>query len=383
MKITNVEAFILQSPFEITLPEGSDEARGVKHCLLIKVSTDEGITGWSDVETAPHVGEAVVNAPESGMGVFEGLRTLVIGEDPFDVERLWDKIYRGSIYYGRRGVAIQVLSGFDIACHDIMGKAIGRPVHKLLGGARRDKVRAYASTLFRSTPDDMKRACEFYMKRGFTAVKFGWGVFGQDFRRDVKLVAAARETLGPDIDLMVDPGWMVERSAYDAIELCKALEPYNIFWLEDFLHPEAYDAYARVKAAGVKTRLAAGEQEATGWGFRELIRRGCIDVAQPDLSRCGGFTQARKIMWEAEYAGIDVCPHAWLTDLLTAASLHVNAVLPRSLFLEYNVSDNPMLREVIRNPVQMDADGFIPVPQGSGLGIEINEAAVKKFCINL
>lgn len=383
MKITNVEAFILQSPFEITLPEGSDEARGVKHCLLIKVSTDEGITGWSDVETAPHVGEAVVNAPESGMGVFEGLRTLVIGEDPFDVERLWDKIYRGSIYYGRRGVAIQVLSGFDIACHDIMGKAIGRPVHKLLGGARRDKIRAYASTLFRSTPDDMKRACEFYMKRGFTAVKFGWGVFGQDFRRDVKLVAAARETLGPDIDLMVDPGWMVERSAYDAIELCKALEPYNIFWLEDFLHPEAYDAYARVKAAGVKTRLAAGEQEATGWGFRELIRRGCIDVAQPDLSRCGGFTQARKIMWEAEYAGIDVCPHAWLTDLLTAASLHVNAVLPRSLFLEYNVSDNPMLREVIRNPVQMDAEGFIPVPQGSGLGIEINEAAVKKFCINL
>lgn len=383
MKITNVEAFILQSPFEITLPEGSDEARGVKHCLLIKVSTDEGITGWSDVETAPHVGEAVVNAPESGMGVFEGLRTLVIGEDPFDVERLWDKIYRGSIYYGRRGVAIQVLSGFDIACHDIMGKAIGRPVHKLLGGARRDKVRAYASTLFRSTPDDMKRACEFYMKRGFTAVKFGWGVFGQDFRRDVKLVAAARETLGPDIDLMVDPGWMVERSAYDAIELCKALEPYNIFWLEDFLHPEAYDAYARVKAAGVKTRLAAGEQEATGWGFRELIRRGCIDVAQPDLSRCGGFTQARKIMWEAEYAGIDVCPHAWLTDLLTAASLHVNAVLPRSLFLEYNVSDNPMLREVIRNPVQMDAEGFIPVPQGNGLGIEINEAAVKKFCINL
>ncbi|WP_168208880.1 mandelate racemase/muconate lactonizing enzyme family protein [Chitinophaga sp. XS-30] len=383
MKITNVEAFILQSPFEITLPEGSDEARGVKHCLLIKVSTDEGITGWSDVETAPHVGEAVVNAPESGMGVFEGLRTLVIGEDPFDVERLWDKIYRGSIYYGRRGVAIQVLSGFDIACHDIMGKAIGRPVHKLLGGARRDKIRAYASTLFRSTPDDMKRACEFYMKRGFTAVKFGWGVFGQDFRRDVKLVAAAREALGPDIDLMVDPGWMVERSAYDAIELCKALEPYNIFWLEDFLHPEAYDAYARVKAAGVKTRLAAGEQEATGWGFRELIRRGCIDVAQPDLSRCGGFTQARKIIWEAEYAGIDVCPHAWLTDLLTAASLHVNAVLPRSLFLEYNVSDNPMLREVIRNPVQMDAEGFIPVPQGNGLGIEINEAAVKKFCINL
>ena len=382
MKITNVEAFILESPFEIRPPEGSDEARGVKRCLLLKVSTDEGIVGWSDVETAPHVGEAVVNAPGSGMGVFEGLRSLVIGEDPFDVERLWDKIYRGSIYFGRRGVAIQVLSGFDIACHDIIGKAIGLPVYKVLGGARRNRIKAYASTLFRPTPEAMRDACAFYLQRGFTAVKFGWGVFGQDKKKDIKLVEAARDSLGPDVELMIDPGWMVDRSAYDAIALCRALEPYNIFWLEDFLHPECYDGYEKVKAAGVKTRIAAGEQEATAWGFRHLISQGGIDVVQPDLSRCGGFSQARKIMWEAEHAGVDVCPHAWLTDLLTAASLHLNAVLPRSLFLEYNVCDNPMLREVIENPVQMDAEGYIAVPEGPGLGIEINEKAVKRYCVN-
>ena len=383
MKITNVEPFILQSPFEITNPAGSEEARGVKHCLLIKVSTDEGITGWSDVETSPNVGEAVVNAPESGAGMFEGLKELAIGEDPFDVERLWDKIYRGTIYFGRRGAAMQVLSGFDIACHDIIGKAINRPVHKILGGARRDKVQAYASTLFRPTTDAIRRACEFYMQRGFKAVKFGWGVFGQDIKQDVRLVETARKTLGPDIALMVDPGWMVQRSAYDAIELCRLLEPYGIYWLEDFLHPESYAGYRKVKDAGVKTRIAAGEQEATAWGFRQLIVEGGVDVVQPDLSRCGGFTQARKIMWEAEYAGIDVCPHAWLTDLLTAASLHLNAVLPRSLFLEYNVSDNPMLREIIRNPVKLDADGYIPVPQGAGLGIDIDEKAVQRFCVNL
>jgi L-rhamnonate dehydratase len=382
MKITNVEAFILESPYENRPPEGSDEAHGVKHCLLLKVNTDEGLVGWSDVETAPHVAAAMVSAPESGAGVFEGLRSLVVGEDPFEVERLWDKIYRGTIYYGRRGVAMQVLSGFDIACHDLIGKATSRPLHKLLGGARRDRVRAYASTLFRLTPDAMRRACEFYLSRGFTAVKFGWGIFGQNRKQDIALVAAAREALGPDVSLLVDPGWMVNRSAYDAIELCRALEPYDIFWLEDFLHPECYDGYAAVKAAGVTTRLAAGEQEATAWGFRELIQRGRIDVAQPDLSRCGGFTQARKIAWEAEHAGVDVCPHAWLTDLLTAASLHFNAVLPRALFLEYNVCENPMLREIIRNPVRMDADGFIPVPQGPGLGIEVDEKAVRRFCVN-
>ncbi len=382
MKITSVEAHILESPYASSAPEGSEEARGVKHCLLLKISTDEGITGWSDVETAPHVAMAAITAPKSGMDVFDGLASLAVGEDPFDVEKLWDKLYRGSIYFGRRGVAMQVMSGIDIACHDIMGKATGLPLHKLIGGARRTKIRAYASTLFRPTADAMKAACDFYRERNFTAVKFGWGVFGQDPKNDIRLVAAAREALGPDIDLMVDPGWLVRRSAYDAIELCRALEPYNIYWLEDFLHPECYDGYAKVKEGGVKIRIAAGEQEATAWGFRDLITRGKIDVAQPDLTRCGGISQARKIAWEAEAAGIDVCPHAWLTDLLTSASLHFNATLPRSLFLEYNVCDSPMLREVIRNPVTMDNEGFIAVPEGPGLGIEVDEAAVKRFSVN-
>lgn len=383
MKITNVEPFILKSPFDIRSPDGSEEAKGVRHCLLIKVSTDEGLVGWSDVETSPHVGAAVINAPDSGAGVFEGLRQLVLGEDPFDVEKLWDKIYRGTIYFGRRGVAMQVLSGFDIACHDLMGKATGLPLHKLLGGPRRDRVRAYASTLFRPTPAAMKEACAFYLSRGFTAVKFGWGIFGQNRKQDIALVAAAREALGPDTDLLIDPGWMVNRSAYDAIELCRELEPFDIYWLEDFLHPECYEGYAKVKSAGIKTRIAAGEQEATAWGFRDLIQRGHIDVVQPDLSRCGGLTQVKKIIWEADYAGIDICPHAWLTDLLTAASLHVNAVLPRSLFLEYNVSDNPMLREIIKNPIQMDREGYMALPQGPGLGIEIDEDAVKRFNVQL
>lgn len=379
MKITDVEAFILESPYEYKAPVGSEEARGVKHCLLLKVTTDEGIVGWSDIETAPHVAAAAVEAPVSGAGMFEGLRSLVVGEDPFEVVRLWDKVYRGTSYYGRRGVAIQLLSGFDIACHDIMGKVAGVPVCKILGGCYRDRVQAYASTLFRPGVDEIRRACAFYLERGFRAIKFGWGVFGRDPKHDVALVAAARAEIGDEVELMIDPGWMVPRSSRDAIELLRALEPYRIFWLEDFLHPEAYEAYAAVKASNPSTRLAAGEQEATPWGFRDLIQRGRIDVAQPDLSRCGGFTAARKILWEAEKAGIDVCPHAWLTDLLTASSLHLNAVLQRSLFLEYNVCESPMLQEIIENPLRLEPDGTILVPQGPGLGIEINAKAVRRF----
>ena len=380
MKITDIEGFILQSGKDYQNPQGSEEAPGVAYCFLLKVTTDAGITGWSDVETAPHVAAAAIGAPKTGSGLFEGLRELAVGEDPLETERLWDKIYRGMIYYGRRGVAMQVLSGFDIACHDIIGKAFNAPVYKLLGAGYRDKVRAYASTLFRPTPSDMKKACEYYLEMGFTAIKFGWGVFGRDRKNDVALVKAAREAVGNGVDLMVDAGWKVNRSAYDAVELLKALEEYNIYWLEDFMHPENYEGYKKVREARVSTRLAAGEQEATAWGFRKLIENG-IDVVQPDISRCGGFTQLRKIMWEAEYAGIDVCPHAWLTDLLTAASLHANAALPRSLFLEYNVSDSAMLRDIIKNPVELDKNGMMGVPQAAGLGIEIDETAVKKYIV--
>ena len=381
MKITDVEGIILESPDKYLNPAGSEEATGVAYCFLIKVSTDEGITGWSDVETAPHVASSLIGAPRTGSDMMEGIREMLIGEDPFEVEKIWNKLYLGTAYYGRRGVAIQVMSGVDIACYDIMGKAVGRPVYQLLGGGYRKQVRAYASTLFRPTPADIKRACDYYMSKGFTAIKFGWGVFGQNVSRDIELVKAAREAVGDRVELLVDAGWKTSRSAYDAVELLRRLEPYRIYWLEDFLHPENYEGYRKVKEAGVKTRLAAGEQEATGWGFRRLIQEGKIDVAQPDISRCGGFTQIRKIIWEAEAAGIDVCPHAWLTDLLTAASLHVNAVLPRSLFLEYNVSSSPMLREIIYNPVQMNENGMMDVPQGPGLGIIVNEKAIEKYRI--
>jgi L-alanine-DL-glutamate epimerase-like enolase superfamily enzyme len=383
MRITDVQAYILQGQKKYENPAGAAESPGVFQCCLIRVETDDGIVGWSDVETQPSVAKACIDAPDSGAGMFEGLRSLCVGEDPFETEKLWEKMYLGSIYFGRRGAAIQALSGIDIACWDIIGKATRRPLWKLLGGAYRSSVRAYASTLFRPTPDDMRSACAEYIKHGFTAIKFGWGVFGQDKKLDEALVRAARKEIGDDVELLVDPGWKVSRSAFDALETARMLSQYRVFWMEDFMNPEDYTGYAKVsegiERSGLGVRVAAGEQEATAAGFRRLISEGKVHVAQPDISRCGGITVARKIAWMAREQSIDVCPHAWLTDLLTAASLHVNATLPRALFLEYNVSNSPMLREIIRNPVKLNPGGTISVPEGPGLGIDIDEKAVKKY----
>lgn len=378
MKITDVRVLVLESPHDYRAPDTGEEAHGIKLLGLVRVQTDAGITGYSDLETQPHVARAIVDAPAEGAALgFHGLRSALLGEDPFEVERLWHKMYMASVYYGRRGAAIQVISGIDIALWDIIGKSVGQPIYKLLGGGYRDKVRAYASTLFRSTPDGMDEACRAYIDHGFTAVKFGWGVFGEDLERDLQLVEAARRALGDRRDILIDTGWYIHRTAKEAIQMVRRLEHFRPFLVEEPLSPEDYDGYAQL-AGAVDTLIACGEQEATEWGFRTLIERGQVDVIQPDLTRCGGFTSARKIVHLAELHSRLCIPHSWLSDLLTAASLHLNAFMRRSVFQEFNVTSGPLSRELCKNPIQLE-DGFLRVPQGPGLGVEVDEAVIEKF----
>lgn len=375
MKITQIEAIILESPKDYGVHGG--EAAGPRFRSLLRVATDAGIDGWAEIETQPHVLKAVIDAPGDGSGMFEGLGRLVVGKDPFQIETFWNELYTSTIYYGRRGVVLQAISGIDLACFDIMGKALGKPVHALLGTAKRDRVPAYASTLFRSTPREMHEAVAKYLDQGFTAVKFGWGGFGKDRARDTANVAAAREALGQDHVLLIDAGWTIPRTPEETIDLCRAMEPFDPFWIEEPCHPEEYAAYRAVAEAS-PLRIAAGEQEATAWGFDLLIRQGKVDVAQPDLSRCGGFTVAKKVMAIAKEAGCDVCPHAWQSDLLTAASLHLNAVLPEALFQEYNVCDDPISRALCRSPLKLE-NGTLAVPQEPGLGVEIDMETVNRY----
>jgi L-rhamnonate dehydratase len=386
MKITDVEAIVLDTGKDYPDPAEAAEAHGVRFVSLVRIRTDEGICGWSDVETQPHVGRAIVHAPSGGQIGFESLGAALIGEDPLERERLWQKMYRYLAYYGRQGAGMHMLSGMDIALWDLAGQATGQPIWALLGAKYRSRVKAYASTLFRPTPDAMKRAVEGYLDAGFMAIKFGWGAFGHDLDLDIALVKAAREVAGPHVDLMVDGGWYGTgyddpyrpRTLKDWIRLVHAFEELNVFWLEDLLHPENLAGYARVAQATSTLRIAAGEQLSGITDFERLAEEGQVDVLQPDLSRCGGLTVGRQIADLAMRKQIDCAPHAWLTDLLKAASLHLDAYLMNALYLEYNVSTASILTQLCQCPITMQ-DGFIEVPDGPGLGVQVDEELVARF----
>ena len=309
---------------------------------------------------------------------FSGLRHVIVGRDPWDVDALWDDMYRASIYYGRRGVAIHVMSGIVNACFDIVGKATGRPLSSLLGGRRpRPRAGLRLDPLPRRARARWRRQSAATSREGFTAIKFGWGVFRDDLGRDVELVAAAREAAGPDVELMVDAGWMKPGiTVRSTLELARRLEPYRITWLEDCLHPEDYRGYETLCRES-PIPIAAGEQESTVWGFERLLEAD-LGYVQPDLSRCGGLSVAKQIATMAAAREIQVVPHAWLTDLLTATSLHFNAWLPHAAYLEFNTSQGPLARGLFASPLRL-VDGYLDVPTGPGIGVEPDPDAIDRY----
>ena len=390
MRITEVEPILLRGQQQYRATAGSEEASDSGDWqLLVRVATDEGLIGWADVETLAPAAVAIIAGQGMSVMGFRTLGDLLIGEDPREVERLWDKLYIGSAYYGRRGIAMQCISAIDNCLWSIRAQAAGVSLARLLGARRRDRVLAYASTLFRETPEAMAEAALGYVARGFRAVKFGWGVFGEDPGRDRELVAAAREALGSDRHLLVDPGWYPVgwkqpgpmRSRREAIALCEWLADYDVGWVEDFIHPERFDEYAYVRAVS-PVPVAAGEQVATVWDFERFIGQGCVDVVQPDLSRCGGVTGAKKIAEMAEEAGIDLVPHSWLTHLLTGYSLQLIATLPRARFVEFNVSQSVLTRGIARASFDLASDGTVPIPDTPGIGAEVDLEFIKAHRVN-
>lgn len=371
MKITNVKAIVLK------LPEISTAADGTQDDLIIVVETDEGITGYGEVDTSPYVGKAVVDAYMSH-GTCYGLREVVTGADPFDYEQIWKNMFDKTYYYGRTGPVMHVMSGIDMALWDIMGKATGKPVHKLLGGSYTDKVRAYASALMPETKDEVKRIVDKYASQGYTAIKLGWGPLGYDVHFDISLIETARRAAGDKVELMIDIGKRYRLK--QALYVAKALEQLNVYWLEEPLPAEDYTGYKKLTEA-TTLRIATGEEESGRLAFARLIKKTHIDVIQPDMSRCGGLTEAKKIATLAADENILCVPHAFKTGVLVAASIQFIAAVPHAPFLEFSVTESAIRKELLAQPFVQE-DGYIEVPQKPGLGIELNPEVIRKYGVS-
>ena len=372
MKITDVEAIVLrQAVVDDGIADGSQDD------LVVRIHTDEGITGIGEVDSSPELVKALVEAPSSH-AVAVSLRDVLIGEDPLDVERLWQKMYRGLIYFGRRGIAVHAISGLDIALWDIKGKALGKPVCELLGTPHRDRVRAYASMLMPDTTGEVTEAITALKEQNFTAVKLGWGPLGQDSKQDVALAAAAKEAAGDGVEIMIDSGLGYVADAKRAIEVAREYEQIGIYWLEEPFEPDEYEAYAEL-ADTVDIRVTAGEQDATWWGFRELIDRAHVDLVQPDVTRCGGITETLRIAELAHSQGKETVPHAWKSGIIKAASLHCNAVMPDGIWQEYCVADTPIAKTLTVQRLPIEADGCVAVPTAPGLGVDLDEDVLESL----
>lgn len=367
MRIENVEAIYLRLPNVDAKSDSSREA------LLIKISTDTGVVGWGEVDSSPLVTKAIIEAPFSH-NLAAGLKHVLIGEDPLDTLRLWNKMYQATLYYGREGAVIHAMAGIDLALWDIKGKVADLPVWKLLGGRYRDRLRVYASSLFRMTPEETAARARELVSDGYTAIKFGWEPFGRDLRSDIQYLESIREAVGFEVDLMIDAGHVWD--AKTAMQRCRAFDPFDIYWLEEPLHPDNVQGYKRISDA-VAVRIAAGEEESTVTGFHRLIEVGKIDVVQVDLTRCG-LTQAMRIAELAQRRGLLCVNHNFTTDINVSASLHFLSAIPNASIMEYCVEPSDIARNLAKVPIKV-VDGMANVPDAPGLGIEPNPALIEKY----
>jgi L-alanine-DL-glutamate epimerase-like enolase superfamily enzyme len=368
MKITRVE------PIHLRLPEVNERCDGSQETLVVRVHTDAGLTGVGEVDSSSHVARAVIEAPLSHK-ICCGLAECVLGQDPFEIDRLIHRMYEGSIFFGRQGAAIQAMSGVEIALWDVVGKATGRPVYQLLGGGFRKVFRAYASILFGDTPQETRRIGGQLAKQGFRAVKFGWGPMGQSEESDLAHVRAAREGVGPDVELMIDAGMCWDTAT--AIRRAQQFEPFNLTWLEEPLHPDNLAGYARLSARA-PMRVAAGEEVCDVKEFQALMDTGGIDVAQVDVTRVGGLARSKRIGWDSAERHRLCVNHSYKTGINIAASLHFVAALPNSHYFEYCVEQGALRQTLTRQRFPVLA-GDISVPEEPGLGVELDEEVVALY----
>lgn len=341
--------------------------------LVCEIETEDGTVGIGNAALAPRIAKAAID---------EYYAPLIIGEDPFDNEYIWQKMYRRSHAWGRKGIGMTAMSAIDIAIWDLMGKEVGKPVFKLLGGRTKEKIRCYASKLYGQPLDDLAREAQSYVDQGFESVKmrFGWGP--QDgpagMKKNIDLVRTVREVIGPDRDLMCEcyMGWTFEY----AKRMLRLLEPFNIRWLEEPVIADDIEGYKELRKLGVLP-ISGGEHEFTLAGFQQLVDQRAVDVIQYDTNRVGGITAARKINALAEAYSIPVIPHAGQMHNyhLTMSTL---ASPMAEFFPVHDVEvGNELFYYIFKGDPQPE-NGFLQLDDNlPGLGIALSDEHLKDFNI--
>lgn len=337
---------------------------------LLEIETDQGLTGVGSVFTS----SALVRA-----GV-ETLRPLWQGESAIEPERVSEKLRQSVFWQGRGGTLEHVISGIDIGLWDLLGKATGQPVSRLLGGCYRQRIKPYASVLF-DEPALLAATLQATVARGFRAIKLGWRPFGRrDSKFDELLVRTARDTVGSTVELLVDAGGSEQFWPHGykwALRTAQMLADYDIGWFEEPLPPDDLEGFIRLRNAA-PVPIAGGEVLTRRQSFIPWLERGAFDIVQPDATKCGGLTEARRIAWMASDHNVQFVSHGWNTAVGVAADLHLAAAIPVARFVEY-LTPAPYIEEIITQPFQLDADGLLLIPDGPGLGIELNRDALRRF----
>jgi len=387
MKIKSVHARWLHVPIPFEQQHVSDFGRiGSFDSVLVRIESECGVVGYGEAkeevgsEGNSHALVALINLK---------FAPLLQGEDPRDINRLWEVMYNGSRDHyalqrghvfpilGRRGVTVSAISGIDMALWDLLGKHLNVPVWRLLGGCKSRTMPAYASGGWADAAGIGKQLLGYVERGGFSAVKMRVGVIDGDPINSARRVLAARAALGPDIGLACDAHGTYTVS--EAKRFCRLVEEANLMWFEEPVTADDKRGMAEVRAS-TAIPIATGESEFNRFDFRDLAELRAADIFQPDLAICGGISEAMRIGAIASAWNLRLAPHLWTGALAFAAGMHVAAASPSGWILEYSLGANPMLHELAQEKFAV-VDGMIEIPDRPGLGVSINQAFVDEFTV--
>ena len=388
MRITEIKTYVLVADnADVSLTSSAQDT------ILVEIYTDKGIIGYGETDTNPWVAKALIDSPGTHT-MDQSMKDILIGKDPLDISKRWEELYIGTAMTGRRGAGVNAIGAIDMALWDIKGKYENKPVYELMGGNFHKTITPYASlqplgSSFEEYRDSLVEWAEKARNLGFRAVKsevtmngpYAHNGMEENDEKHTLVLEAVRKALGPEIKLMVDVQYKW-KTAEDALRTVKDWEEFDIYFLETPVWTDSLEDYARMHEEA-PMKIAAGEWLSTSHEFYDLITKGKIDVAQPDIGRVGGLTEAKKVSKLADQFDRIIVPHCWKTSISISATAHFAFNTPSCKFIEYLPPQ--LCHETLRKELADEGfefkNGLIQLPTKPGLGIKLNQEAVDKYTV--